>query len=399
MKKILLLMALILCTEISLVSAAHFIIGQVNDAVDGKTADGTTVVLWRGAGEILDNITDIVGPSGNSGVSSYYMIDCELLNISCAIDDEIKIQVINNGNNYNSGIVNLSVTGAGFDTAPNLTLNSPPNISFIIVDDDITSPIREIDLLPATTKTITCEGILSDADGENDIRNATAVFYDANLSTYTGSDDNNEHYTNNSCYLDTNYGNENQSYANCSFSVWYYANTNTWNCTLKATDNLSSQYTKTNRTFINSLLAIDLDSPLNFGTINVTNVSDEKVANVTNYGNVRINLSLSGYARTAGDNLSMNCTSGTIKNISIGYEKYNLTDPTPGVLNLQMFESYYTNLTSSPTRKEFNLNYRQSDIANDASKLSYWRIYIPDGGIAGSCSGKIIFGASVGTET
>ena len=107
-------------------------------------------------------------------------------------------------------------------------------------------------------------------------------------------------------------------------------------------------------------------------------------------------MSLSGYAINEGDNLSMNCTLGSLKNISINYEKYNLTDSTAGSLTLSQFEADYINLTSSPVVKKFDLNYRQNDGENEAFNSTYWRIYVPVG-VAGSCQGNIVFGATQAT--
>ena len=92
----------------------------------------------------------------------------------------------------------------------------------------------------------------------------------------------------------------------------------------------------------------------------------------------------------------MNCSLGRVGEISIDYEKYNLTASTPGGVSLSTFENLYTNLTGSPVIKSFNLGVRQDDLVNDAIKASYWRIYVPKG-VAGTCQGNIIFGAVVGT--
>jgi hypothetical protein len=143
------------------------------------------------------------------------------------------------------------------------------------------------------------------------------------------------------------------------------------------------------------LLAVLLPSTINYGTVNATSVSNENVVNVTNVGNVNLNLTLSGYAVSEGDGQAMNCTQGGIKNISIGYEKYNLTSLNPGTLNLSQFEVNYTNLTGNPVTKEFNLYYRKndSDYGVDSINQTYWRIYVPTG-IGGTCRGNIVFGAT-----
>ena len=108
---------------------------------------------------------------------------------------------------------------------------------------------------------------------------------------------------------------------------------------------------------------------------------------------MKINLSLSGYARSVNDGNAMNCSLGATNNISIMYEKYNLTS-TNIVTNLAQFESgNYTNLTSAVAVKRFDLDYRRNDTVNEAINSTYFRIYVPVG-VAGTCTGNIVFGAT-----
>ena len=253
-----------------------------------------------------------------------------------------------------------------------------------------------IDLTANSTTTVFVEVIARDFNGEDDIINVTSVFFDIIDSTYGGSDDNNNHYTNNSCNINTSYGTTYEINATCEFYVYYYANNATWNATALVTDNTSRTDLGSDLETVNILLAVGLPSSINYGTVNSTEVSSENVTNVTNFGNVRINLTLEGYGASQGDNLSMNCTLGT-SNISIGYEKYNLTSSIPGTLSLSDFEANYTNLTSTRVINEFNLNYRQNDTSAyfGDTNSTYWRIYVP-AGAAGSCTGNIIFGATIG---
>lgn len=373
--------------------AAHYIIGNVNNALDGENANTKEVVLWNPSNGILDNQTDIIGPTGNSGQDNIYMIDCEQLSNPCIVGENLSVQVYNTGDNYISYPINVTVTSAGYDLVENITLNSPIKIEAVEVEDDLSFPINEINLLPATTKEVTCTAILKDYDGKEEILNATAQFFDNTKSGYDFSEDNNEHYKNTSCEINKSYGDSTQAQATCTLNIEYYANPGNWNCTIKATDNNTFNSLNSDLTQINTLLAIGIDSPVNFGGINSNEVSSEKQINITNYGNTKINLSLSGYGQNEGDNLSMSCLSNT--NISINYKKYNLTSSTQGTLSLNDFENTYTNLTSNPLVKEFNLNYRQNDLLNEAIKSSYWRIYLPEG-VSGTCTGNIVFGATIG---
>jgi len=127
MKFVFLCILLFIIFSTSMASATHYIFGVVNDARDGTLANGHTVVLWNSANGIEDNLTDTIGPSGNSGADNLYRIDCEMLQTACQLGDELRAKVINNGDNYLTDFVNLSVTGEGYDLMENLILNSPPS--------------------------------------------------------------------------------------------------------------------------------------------------------------------------------------------------------------------------------------------------------------------------------
>jgi len=98
-----------------LCSAAHYIVGFVENAKDGTNADGHSVILWNPAIGINDNLTDIIGPLGNSHTNNIYMVDCELLTHGCAIGNTLTLKILNNGDNYISGEKNVSVNGYGYD--------------------------------------------------------------------------------------------------------------------------------------------------------------------------------------------------------------------------------------------------------------------------------------------
>jgi len=239
--------------------------------------------------------------------------------------------------------------------------------------------------------TIDCSGVVTEYDGEETLVNLTARFFQSS-SFYGDLDDKNNHYTNDSCYLDSSYGNPYEVLFNCSFSVEYFADSGTWNCTVVTEDNLSVVKSANNLTFVNVLLALSVDSPLDFAELPTQEVSPERELNVTNAGNAVINLSLSGYAAFEGDGFIYNCTAG--ENISVSNMKYNLTDSNPGGLSLSQFEQLYQNLTSNVFVREFNLPYRTNDSqANvDEWNATYWRVYVPST-VSGDCSGNIVFGA------
>ena len=63
-----------------------------------------------------------------------------------------------------------------------------------------------------------------------------------------------------------------------------------------------------------------------------------------------MNLSLSGYGLVESDDNAMYCGTG---NISIEYEKFNLTNSNTSIMSLSEFENKYQNLSSDSIIKEF----------------------------------------------
>jgi hypothetical protein len=278
-----------------------------------------------------------------------------------------------------SGEANATVTGAGFDAAGNITRNSVPDFSDVLVGDLI-----ENISLTTPYKVVYCSGIITEYDGET-LSNISAEFFDNANSFFGDSDNSSIHHTNNSCFTNSTYG-DNQTLVNCSFEVFPHANYGEWNCTMTAEDNLSAIGIGSDLTNINTALFIEVnDSFLNFGNASGGEVTNESIINITNLGNVIINLSLSGFGNSEGDGYSMVCEDGEIP---IDYMKYNLTSSTSGDLSLSEFENHYINLTSAPATQEFNLGIEET-------KSTFWRVYVPND-VSGGCGGNITIGATLG---
>ncbi|PIN89793.1 hypothetical protein COU60_02770 [Candidatus Pacearchaeota archaeon CG10_big_fil_rev_8_21_14_0_10_34_76] len=250
----------------------------------------------------------------------------------------------------------------------------------------------DVDLVANSTVEVLVSVVARDYNGDGDIRNISLVFFDQINSTLGSTDDSNNHYVNTTCGIDTAYGDAYTVQSNCTVNLWYFAYNSTWNATVTVGDESLYNTTGSGVTVVNSLLSLGLPSSIDYGSVNSTFVSGEQFANVTNFGNVLLNLSLSGYGAVENDGLAMNCTLGSIQNISAEHEKYNLTESNPGELDFDTFSANYLNLTSSPVIRGFDLASRENDTVNEAIKSTYWRIYVPLG-VAGSCSGNIVFGA------
>jgi hypothetical protein len=72
--------------------------------------------------------------------------------------------------------------------------NTYPEILNITIND-----FNSIDLTPNSTTNVTITAVLRDFNGDIDIEDLTAEFFDPSTSGYGSGDDNNNHYTNNSC--------------------------------------------------------------------------------------------------------------------------------------------------------------------------------------------------------
>jgi len=285
-------------------------------------------------------------------------------------------------------------------TLTNVTIgNVYPEILNVSINDG--SPVT---LIGNSTKIVNCVAVIRDFNGETDLNTTNATFFDSSF-LLSDPDDNNNHYTNTSCNISNSFGSYNgynddvyTALANCSFTLEYYSNVGEWTCSVFLNDSTGWEDQSSNVENISELLSIGLDDILEYGEVTTSEVSLENTTNVTNFGNVDINISLEGYARIPNDGYAMNCTQGFLENISIEHEKYNLTNSNPGVLTLSQANANYTNLSTTAVVKYFNLTQRQNDSVNDRIKTTYWRIYVPIG-VAGSCQGNIIFGATTAPGT
>ncbi|MFA5764429.1 MAG: CARDB domain-containing protein [archaeon] len=130
-KNYLLGVLLLLIIFAPLCSAAHYIVGVVEDAKDGTEANGNPIILWNPIIGIEDNLSDVIGPTGNSSINNSYRIDCEFLNVPCEAEDILSLKVMNNSNGYISETINITLSENDEDTAMNIILNSPPTTELI----------------------------------------------------------------------------------------------------------------------------------------------------------------------------------------------------------------------------------------------------------------------------
>ena len=284
----------------------------------------------------------------------------------------------------NDAVIGVNITNV--TTRVNVTNTQP-----IIQQVNLTP--ANIVLLPGNTSNATCVASVFDFNGVNDFLNASAVFY-LNSTGPDGPDDNNNHYTVDNLSCEKTNINATHYHVTCNAPLEYYADNGTWGCQMTVTDNGGAQNpdAKLNASqnasiFANvtELLALDVPSVLDFGNLTVTQTSDATEFNITNFGNIDINISVRGFGATvAGDNLSMVCAFGEIP---IELERFALDNAT-------LFDDMTAVTNVTTLIQNFTLPQRTDDNDFGADRnQTYWRLQIPLS-VGGDCNGTLVFSAS-----
>ena len=277
--------------------------------------------------------------------------------------------------NYTFGNLLFNVTHFS-----NYSVDETPNPSIIesmSINDSI-FPENEIILSAGKTQTVNCTAIVTDALGANNIIGANATFYYYKNSS-SDNDNTLVHYTDTSC--DLTQINSTHDFFSCSFDVWYYANNGTWNCNITVHNNQSvSVYNMTN-TSIDPLYAVNITDGIFFSNVSSNIPSNNVTVNITNFGNMPVNITIQGYALVIGDNTGMNCSDSTNINIT------NIRFSTNTALDFNQ----KTQMTGSIQNLNFQIA-KQTNIT-PIFNTTYWQIS-PDPGTAYRiCTGYIIFNA------
>lgn len=280
----------------------------------------------------------------------------------------------------------MTVTGWGHDanyrnvsvrTTVNVT-NSYPEITNITCNSG-----ASITLTAGGTKSVLCLVQIRDYNGGNTINYVNATFYYYLNQSYD-PDDNNVHYTNTSCIEN----NTNGYYTNwsCFYDVWYYANNGTWRINATVNDSYGAKDNKYRNATIAALLALNVTDVIDFGQLAVTETSPSAVqANVTNFGNRPINVSVYGFG---GENpvlyagLAMICEQ---RNITLPNERYSMDSVA--------YDSM-TSLTGTPAQIAGLTIQQQTDDAQQVINATYWRLHVNlTTNPFGICNGTVVFSA------
>ena len=263
-------------------------------------------------------------------------------------------------------------------THVNIT-NSKPEVLNISIYETVNLSNRNITVSAGGLKSVTCNASVRDWNGFNDIKTVNAtLYYITNQST--NPDDNNTHYTNSSCTLNASTGTYTGWYA-CSFNVIYYANNGTWTCNVTAIDTYNKTGSLTNNTLFYPVYALNVTDGIDYGSVAVEDFSNDSNANITNLGNMAINVSVEGYGVSRGDGLAMNCSING--NITVDNERYATSSGVVyGSKNILTSSSQLIPSLTMP--KQFN----STMILNS----TYWQLFIPPNP-AGNCTGWVLFTA------
>ena len=297
-----------------------------------------------------------------------------------AIDTTV-IAMPRSGTNYSSIESRLNVT------------NKNPSVSQVNMYRLSNLAQASIDLTEGTTTTIICNATVEDWNGWSDIAAVNATIYAAGYTPLSPKD-NNSLYSTSAC---TNtYLNITSFMYSCSLDVWYFANNGSWNCNVTAKDqsNATGTAIDTSPPIFNILAALNVSTTrMDFGNMqpgDITTNALEPAINVTNTGNVNINLSVDGFGAADGDGFAMRCTVG---NISLSYLRYNVTQG-------QSYATSMWNLTDSKLPlgiPRFTINRRIDDAdytKRNSTNSTYWKLQVPMGTI-GFCNGTVTFSVVV----
>ena len=245
-----------------------------------------------------------------------------------------------------------------------------------------------VTLNAGTTQAVSCLVEIRDYNGGGDVNyvNGTFFYY---LNSSADPDDNNTHYSNSSCTNTSSSG----YFTNwtCVFDVYYHANNGTWQMNATVNDTYGAKDTDVRNSSINALLALNVTNVIDFGNMAVTDTyiaTPPPSANVTNFGNVPINVSVWGFGSNdsvAGAGMAMICA---VRNITIHNERWDLSSATG--------YAAMTRLAVAPDTIE-GLTVDKQTVSGSGGYVinaTYWRLHVNlTTNPFGICNGTVVFAA------
>jgi hypothetical protein len=275
-------------------------------------------------------------------------------------------------------------------TRVNVT-NAQPEVLSIVIDENVNG-LENITLRAGLTRNVYANITVRDWNGYQDINLTNATFY-AYTNTSGDPDDNNAHYTDALC--DFISGSGYLANYTCNFSVYYYAINGTWTVNVSVYDdsymedpaNFSDfKDWMTNTTIIHPLYALNVTDGIDYGEMQLLaagDISANITSNITNFGNMPINVTVQGYGVSIGDGLAMVCDQ---RNISIDDERFSVDADDNFAAKIALDGNIQTigGLTIQ----------KQTDPVTQMINVTYWQLYIdPNDSPFGVCNGSVIFSA------
>ncbi|MBN2052966.1 hypothetical protein JW756_05660 [Candidatus Woesearchaeota archaeon] len=253
-------------------------------------------------------------------------------------------------------------------------------VNTVLIEDDIYSPVDQIDLQAGTTKNVYCNVTVVDPIVYTDIVGVNATFFSLS-TTYDAADNNRTHYTNNSCAFLT--GGGDTAYYQCAFTLWHFAINGTWNCTA-VTWNTYTGANSSDNTSVNQLFALNVStSVVDYGSLQPDNISSNVTVNISNVGNMPMNVSVYGFGgddETTGAGLSMVCQ---INNITIEFERFATNNTADYNSKRQLSGSLQDLQFTIPSKNVYD------DVVQNST---YWQFMVPPQYQAfGQCNGSVVF--------
>jgi len=355
---------------------------QNNTVIDIRT-NGLTYMINT---TVNDNLSAI-----DTVTFMYRMNSTDIWKLACTDTDHAapyncswNLAGLNNSNYYQMlAYANDSAGNIGQNSTTHINITVYThfiNITAIVVDDTNYAIADQIDLQAGTTNSVFCNITVKDPVDYTLIQGVNATFYSL-TTTYGAANSNRTHYSNSSCTLLTGSG-QNANYQ-CAFNVWHFAINGSWNCTSYANNSYSS-YNATDNTSVNQLFALNVStSVVDYGNLAPSNASSNVTVNVSNVGNMPMNISVYGFGgndSTAGAGLSMLCQ---INNISISFEKYSTNNS----------KDYAAKNSLSTTKQDIGLTIPSKINYGDLTiNSTYWQFMVPpENHSFGQCNGSVVF--------
>ena len=270
-----------------------------------------------------------------------------------------------------AGIVLKQVMAGTINTSVEVG-NVAPTVGTVILNGG-----NDINLTSNSSTVVTGTTTVTDSNGYSDITSVTSTLYLNNTTCSSGLADPNWCYYISSCATSNCSGNSCD--VTCSVDVWFIAEPTTpttsypsadWQMDITAVDSGNNSDTGTTSQELNTIYALDIDTSIDYGTVNPGATSTEQQTHATNTGNYAIDTVLSG----------TDMSDGSGHTIAVGQQKYSSSS--------NMGDWVGTALTASPTTYNLDLPKPTATTSNSYDDL-YWMIKIPDPQYPGSYSGTI----------